>query len=63
MVKPEHLLLIFNGRMNYARLVEFAQNLEKAQRIVRFLDDNPEIRNDLAGIYFRAKETLKNAKG
>jgi len=46
-------------KLNYKNLVEMSQSLKYAQLIIDFLDKNPEIRNDLAGIYFKAKETLK----
>ena len=48
-------------RLNYKKLVEIAENETTAKEIVEFLDNNPDIRNDLAGIYFRAKETLRMA--
>lgn len=47
-------------KVNYRKLIELAEDPETAQRIVDFLDDNPEIRRDLAGIYFRAQDTLRN---
>ena len=46
-------------RMNYKKLVDLSEDAETARLIVDFLDDNPEIREDLAGIYFRAKKTLE----
>ena len=46
-------------RLNYRKLVELAEDPEYARTIVEFLDQNPEIRSDLTGIYLRACDTLK----
>jgi hypothetical protein len=46
-------------RLNYRKLVELAEDPKYAQTIAEFLDDNPEIRNDLTGIYLRARDTLR----
>lgn len=62
MVKPKTFITDEQWqRLNYKMLVEIAEDETMAKEIVAFLDDNPDIRNDLAGIYFRAKETLKMA--
>lgn len=62
MVKPKTFITDEQWqRLNYRMLVEIAEDETMAKEIVAFLDDNPDIRNDLAGIYFRAKETLKMA--
>lgn len=49
-------------QMNYRKLVDLSQDEEMAKLIVSFLDENPDIRQDLAGIYFKAKDTLASSK-
>lgn len=61
MVKPKTFVSDIQWqKVNYKQLVELSQHAEYAKIIVDYLDQNPDIRSDLSGIYFRAKETIKS---
>lgn len=49
-------------RLNYRTLRHLAEDPEYAGFIVNYLDAHPEMRLDLSGIYFRAKDTVARLK-
>ena len=62
MVKPRTFITDAQWqKINYRKLVELAQDPVKAPQLVEYLDENPDLRSDLSGIYFRAKETIRKS--
>jgi hypothetical protein len=53
-----NMLDLKHHRDVFKRLRDAAEDPELASIVVEFLDENPEIREDLSGLYVRAKRTM-----